>query len=145
MPTGGRQAPDHWLQKLSASTGGLHGNHVHEVLFGGVGGQIEDQINDPGTGVDDTMLCDVRELDGFHLGPDSRRQRLCSTHALTIVEFCERNVSASLRFSTRHTILSWALTRTRGLRWSRSGYPTARDRTSPIRSSARPMFSRELA
>jgi hypothetical protein len=60
MPAGGRQTPYHRLQEFSAPTGGLHGDRIHEVLFGSVSGQIEDQIGDPGAGVDDTMLCDVR-------------------------------------------------------------------------------------
>jgi len=59
-PTGGRQTPDHRLQELSAPTGGLDGDHIYEVLFWVVSGQIEDKIGDPGTGVHDTMLCDVR-------------------------------------------------------------------------------------
>jgi hypothetical protein len=72
MPTGGRQTPDHRLQELSAPARGLNGDHIHEVLFGNVPGQIEDEIGDPGTGVDDAVLCDVRQLDGFRLVLDSR-------------------------------------------------------------------------
>ena len=76
---------------------GSTATRVHEVRFRSVPGQIQDQICYPGTGVDDTVLRNVRDRCALHSVPICRCQRLGPAHTLNIVEFQVGNVSESLR------------------------------------------------